>query len=324
MGIIPVVLTINRNYVLPARVAIYSMLLNASRKYEYCIYVLHADLDESDKAKVCGFRRLYDVKYRISFVRMEDDQCIDDLTKNHFSKEIFYKLKTADLFPMYDKALFVDADVLFLGDVAEAYNIELDGLYYAGPNSLYARDGFFARSRCGFSVEERRMLRDEICAGFMAMNLAMMRGDGMVEKMTSFYKENFWRLPNPEQETLTLKCWPKVGFFPLYFMVEPRYYKGLDMNRVNRKNPVFDEDNDVMLHRFNDALNHPIQMHYVGDLKPWINPFVRKGRLWLVYVAKSGSLFLLLKKYPLYLYNHLKTKKLRRFLRKVSSRLFPV
>lgn len=317
---IPVVLTINRNYVLPARVAIYSLLLNASKSYAYHIYVMHTDLDESDKAKVCGFCRLCDVKYQISFVQMEFDGTIKELTKEHFSKEIFYKLKTADVFPMYEKALFVDADVLFLGDISEAYNVKLDGLYYAGPNSLYERDAYLVRHHCDFSEEEMCVLKDEICAGFMAMNLAMMRNDGMVEKLISFYKENFWRLPNPEQETLTLQCWPKVGFFPLYFMVEPRYYSGLELDRVNERNPVFDEDNALMLCKFNEALRHPIQLHYVGHLKPWISPFVKKGGLWIWYMVKSKSLFLYVQNYPSYIYNHLKKKNLKRFYRKMVRR----
>lgn len=49
METIPIFFTFNRYYVLPAAVAFYSLLKNASKEYKYILYVLHKELGEKHK-----------------------------------------------------------------------------------------------------------------------------------------------------------------------------------------------------------------------------------------------------------------------------------
>ena len=56
------------------------------------------------------------------------------LRADFFTPSIFYRLFLADLFPQYDKAIYVDSDTVWNGDPAEMFAIALnDDLIGAAP-----------------------------------------------------------------------------------------------------------------------------------------------------------------------------------------------
>lgn len=133
---IPVVFYFDNNYVIPAAVAFYSLLDNANSDYFYKFYVLQSDISLENQKKlhdsISGFKNV-----SLDFVGMNNR--FDDLwnkleTKGHFSKETFYKMLVASLFPQYNKVITSDVDVVFLGDISNSYFAlnEEDTYYVAG------------------------------------------------------------------------------------------------------------------------------------------------------------------------------------------------
>ena len=128
---IPVFFTFDKNYVVAAEVAIYSMLKHASPAYEYKLYVLHTDIPESlqkEMVRLVG-------KFNNASLEFIDTSAFDDdenilRGKAHFSKEIYYKLIAAEIFPQYDRIICSDVDVVFTGDISESYFMHQDKFFY--------------------------------------------------------------------------------------------------------------------------------------------------------------------------------------------------
>ena len=66
---------------------------------------------------------------------------------NYTSPETYYRLFIPNLFPDYDKVLYLDSDIIVCEDLTELYNTDIDNLY-AGVVSVYK----YLRSK-GLKVE---------------------------------------------------------------------------------------------------------------------------------------------------------------------------
>ena len=318
---IPIFFTFDRNYVVPAAVAFHSLLRQADPHYEYRLYVLHTGLPESDRRRLA---RLVERSGRgtLEFVDVSafDTEEIRG-QKGHFSKEIYYKLLAADLFPQYDRILCSDVDVVFTGDIAPSYFLYPDEFfYYAGVGQVLESDRM-AQYGTDFTPAEQRILRKEVGAGYLLFNLKLMREDGVQHRLTEFYKANYSRLRLPEQDCLILCCYPYVRQLPLRFMVANSYY------RVSAEQAVFSDYGDALppgseerKALYADALARPVQLHFVGADKPWNSLRVPRSSVWWNELRACGYTLYYIVALPGILRQKLKRYSLRRFLNKTFSR----
>ncbi len=319
---IPVFFTFDKNYVVAAGVAIYSLLKHAAPTYEYKLYVLHTDIPakaQRELARLAG-------RFGNASLEFIDTSAFDDSehirqSKAHFSKEIYYKLIAAEIFPQYDRIICSDVDVVFTGDISESYFMHPDRFFYfAGIGQILESDRM--KNYAGkFTEEETEILKKEIAAGYLLMNLQAIRRDSMQKKLTDYYKANYHRLCLPEQDCIILCCWPHVEYLPIKFCVCNYYYN------VNPATAAFYRDNDRLpvVHEqaarlFAEALAHPVQLHYVGENKPWNSLSVAKHGLWLALLRESGYTGRLLRDLPRLMRQRLKRYSLKRFLSKIANR----
>lgn len=320
---IPVFFTFDRNYVVAAEVAIYSMLKYASPKYEYRLYVLHTDIPEHLQEEII---RLVG-KFRNASLEFIDTSSFDDdenilRSKAHFSKEIYYKLIAAEIFPQYDRIICTDVDVVFTGDISESYFMHQDKFFYfAGIGQILESDRI-KNYKDKFTTEEIEILKKEIAAGYLLMNLKTIREHSMQKKLTDYYKANYHKLCLPEQDCIILCCWPYIEYLPIKFCVCNHYYK------TNPDTTAFYQDNDGLpkapeeaRRLFKEALDNPVQLHYVGENKPWNSLSVIKHGVWLSLLRESGCTARFLKELPVFIQKRARKYSLKRFLSKVSSRL---
>ena len=292
MQTIPVFFTFDRYYVVAAEVAIHSLLKHASAQYEYRLYILHPNLTERQQ------RRLHTVVGRFPNATLEfintrqlETKYPGLQDKNHFSKDIFYKLTAAELFPQYDRIICTDVDVVFTGDISPSFFLYPDkDFYFAGVGQVTESrrmDSYVGR----FSPEEIQKLRHEIMAGYLLLNLKHIRAQGMQQRLTDFYLQNFHRLSLPEQDTITLCCWPALETLPMKYVVCNYYYEtDLQSLQFYPECQEFAGDRTQALQHFRDTLEHPVQVHYVGPRKPW-NSFtgVPRHALWFTYLKEAGA-----------------------------------
>ena len=111
--VIPVFFATDNNYVPFLAVSMTSMLENASSDYDYKIYVLTTNLDESLQE---GLRNTLEEKRNgktasIDFISLKDK--LDEFQdlfhlRDYYSKETYYRFFIPNLFPEYEKVLYLD------------------------------------------------------------------------------------------------------------------------------------------------------------------------------------------------------------------------
>ena len=135
---IPVFFTLDDNYIPFFAVALQSLIDNSSKENNYEIKVLYTNSGISNENQTKIKNKYEKDNFTIEFVdvysRLEEIQ--DKLyTRDYYSNATYYRLLIPELYPNYDKAIYLDSDMAILTDVATLYNIDLeDNLLAAVPD----------------------------------------------------------------------------------------------------------------------------------------------------------------------------------------------
>lgn len=126
--IIPIFFTIDDLYAPYLGVALLSLIENASPEYEYHIHVVYQQLSEENQQKL---KALEKEGFEISFAHMEKGlEHIQNRGENllrcdYFTLTIYLRLFLAEMFPQYDKGIYLDSDIVVPGDISALYRVEL-------------------------------------------------------------------------------------------------------------------------------------------------------------------------------------------------------
>lgn len=86
---IPIMHCFDNNYVIPAAVSFYSMLMNANTKFNYKLYVLHTDITTKNQSKLIELVNNFSYA-DLEFINMKNrfnDVWGNLQNKGHYSKE---------------------------------------------------------------------------------------------------------------------------------------------------------------------------------------------------------------------------------------------
>lgn len=323
MRVIPIFFTFDRYYVLAACVAFYTLLKHASKNYHYCLYVVHTGLSDRCKRRLEKIVRCFpnaELYFKdASGYQVDWDKCSN---KSHFSKEIYYKMTAAEMFPAYDRILFSDVDVIFTDDISSSYFLyPNDTFYFAGTRPIL-ENGNLPGYVQDFTPDEIKTINDyEISAGYMLINLKCMRNDHKQRDLMDFFSLNIHRLRLPEQDCIALCCTDGIRFMDYKYVVcNSQFYVNPETARFNTNNPLL-TDRKTAVETYRKMLREVVQLHYPGADKPWNSPFVFKYKEWLDACVHSGQLWYYLLMQPAFLLQRLKRYNLQRFVGKIYKKL---
>lgn len=178
---IPVFFAVDDSYCPFLAVALQSLTDNSSEENTYFIKVLNTDISAENKCRLARYERknidieFVDLNYYIKRVK-------DKLyTRDYYSKTTYFRLFIPNLYPQYDKILYLDSDIVILDDIAELYNLDMgDDLVAAAPDDVIQFNEVFqvyAEKVVGVA-DYRRYFN----AGVMLMNLHQLREFQFQEK----------------------------------------------------------------------------------------------------------------------------------------------
>ena len=255
---IPIFFSTDDVYIPYLDVALASLIANASRAYSYRIIVLNTGLDEES---VCRVKQREQEGFKIDFIDISDEvEKIKARLKNvyHFSVVTYYRLFIASLFPQYDKVIYLDCDLVVLGDVSALYRVEL------GDNILGAAPEQFVRNTKEFRTYAAEALGVDpdgyVNAGVLLMNLKAFRENRIEEKFVKLITEYDFDLLDPDQAYLNYLCNGKIYVLPNGWNKEP-----MPLACEGEKNIV----------------------HYALYKKPWQYDDVMDGQYFWQYAAPS-------------------------------------
>ena len=102
-------------------------------------------------------------------------------TRDYYSVTTYFRLFIPNLYPQYNKALYLDCDIVLLADVAELYNIDMgDNLVAAAPDDVIQKIEVF--QEYAEKVVGVADYRNYFNAGVLLMNLDELRKFDFQEK----------------------------------------------------------------------------------------------------------------------------------------------
>ena len=127
--IVPIFYACDDAFVKFTIISIRSMLENASPDRFYRFHILITDVSERSRRVAKELERenaeiiFEDVTSYLTAIEKKLP------LRDYYSKTTYYRLFIADMFPQYDKTIYIDSDTVVLGDISELYDTDLKDNY---------------------------------------------------------------------------------------------------------------------------------------------------------------------------------------------------
>lgn len=266
-----ITMTTDDNYIIPTKVAIYSMIKAGNVNNNYEIHILcTSDLTSS------GRKFLSELQKKFSNIDIIYNEVETSLLKNvsthaYIPVASYYRLFISR-FIDDDKCLFIDGDVIVLDDIAKLFLYDLDDNYIAA-----VKDCAVQNKKVGFENHEIRLgiksLDDYVNAGVMIFNLKKIRDDRLDSVFTDKIKDGYKFM---DQDILNKFCFGKIMHLPLRYNLFSEYYQ-----RV-----MVMDDPDYSKNEMIDAQENPAIIHYPWQYKPWNTRRLYANKLWWKYAQE--------------------------------------
>lgn len=209
---IPIFFACNDKYIPYLDVAIISLISNVSKDNNYEITVFETDVTKENQEKIEKhskdnvFVKFYDVKEILEPIKKQ----LPDVF--YYSLAAYFRLFIETTFPQYDKAIYLDCDVILLNDIAKLYDIDIgDNLIGAAYEQNTSRAPMFTdyvENIIGIPYYTY------FNSGVMIMNLKEIRKFKLKEKFLNMLTTYNFDSLAPDQEYLNVICHGRVKYLP--------------------------------------------------------------------------------------------------------------
>lgn len=263
--IVPIFFSVNDAYSPFLATAIASMKENASRRYAYRIHVLTDDISDGNRRRL---RSLSDEDFRIDFFPLSDRlralPGVERLQKHCFgafgSLTIYFRLFIPELFPQYDKAIYLDADLVVPGDISRLYREQL-GNRLVGAVADYSIQKIapFMRYIDQYVGVDHR---NYVNSGVLLLNCKRLREENLAGRFLDWVDKYGLETVAPDQDYLNALCWDGIHYL----------------------NPCW----NAMPSDGLPEMDAPQIVHYNLASKPWLNESAPLEELFWQNAALSG------------------------------------
>ncbi len=261
-GEIPIFFSCDDNYIPFLAVTLESLEKNANKNYHYAIKVLHSNTISTVNQQRISLE--YSVgNFNIEFVDISSyvEKISARLhTRDYYSKSTYYRLFIPNLYPQYSKALYLDSDIVVLGDISKLYNTELNDNYVGAITDEFVSS---VKELHGYVLNRVGVpkVSNYFNAGILVMNLSKLREINFEEMFIKLISCVTFTVAQ-DQDYLNVICNGHVTNIPLSW----------------DKMPVNDNMNvkDINI------------VHYNLNLKPWQEDNVPYEEVFWEYAKKSG------------------------------------
>lgn len=257
---IPLVFAVDDNYAPFLGVTLKSIIENSSKEFLYKIYVLNTGLTARNVKRISALAL---DNFEIKYIDVNNELCkIRDrlFIRDYYTNTTYYRFFIPELFPEYDKVLYLDSDIVVLDDIAKLYNTDIgDNLLGAVQEEVMANVEVF-----GNYVEEGLGIacKNYFNAGVALLNLKELRSFNILQKFLAMVDKYKFEVTQ-DQDYLNVLCQDRVT------MIE------LGWNKTPFKDVWFDERNIKLI-------------HYKLSFKPWLYDDVVYANYFWKYAEKTS------------------------------------
>ncbi len=224
--VVPVFLTINSSYAPYAAAAIHSLIQHSDKKRYYRIIILHDGLNLANRLRLRGlvtdncaiqFKKIT----RSLYLRAVVTYCSKRKGMGDFfsAAVYYYRFFIPLLFPLYEKAVYIDSDTILRGDIGKLFDMEMDDnvvMAMVDPKVTVIPE-FRDYVDKAVGVPHSEYVND----GVMLMDLKKMRKMKYLSTMVEMIKKYDADLVAPDQDYLNVILQGKIGHFGPEWNAEP-------------------------------------------------------------------------------------------------------
>ncbi|QOV18897.1 glycosyltransferase family 8 protein [Blautia liquoris] len=276
---IPIFFTIDDGYAPFLGVALSSMLKNASRDYHYEVFVIYQELSRQNREKLASCKT---GQSEIHFVRMKEklemiqDHISNRLRADYFTLTIYFRLFIPEMFPQFDKGIYLDSDIVVPGDISRLYQTQLgDHLLGAAVDPAVSEIPELERYvRLCVGVDPGKYFN----SGVLLMNLRELRKANLAGRFLRMLSRYHFDTIAPDQDYLNALCSGRVTYLSKEWDTMPSV--------SNKKKPETAIDNGEI----NYETGVPKLIHYNLFAKPWYYDGIQYEEYFWHYAPDSGFL----------------------------------
>jgi lipopolysaccharide biosynthesis glycosyltransferase len=279
---IPVALATDKNNVLPLSVTVASLLVNAAENTFYDVHIYTQNkLSGTIADALLSFESVYP-NSKINLHVIAAEAFLGAVFSQRFGIANFYRLLLPEFLPTLDKCIYLDTDIIVMGDLTDLYNLEMGGNYVAGVRIAgWVTDRSTARQR----AKEMGIPNVDhyINNGVMLMNLAEMRANNVPKQAVKLTRKKY---TGPCQDITNATCFGHIRLIPFKYNIIAKYWRSDE--QLFFKQPGMDAV--YTRQEYRDALLSPVAYHLIsknGKGKPWSAAGLELSELWWQYARLS-------------------------------------
>ena len=255
---VPIFFAVDDNYAPYLTVALASLKDNASDGYFYDINILVEKIRDKYKDVI---ESMQTENIKITFCDVTEKVralCSRLHLRDYYTRATYYRFFIPDMFPQYDKGLYLDCDIAITRDAAQMYNTSLgNNLVGAMSDEIITDIDVFGRySEVVLGIPRNKYFN----AGILVMNLKEMRKMRIEEVFASLLSIRTYSVAQ-DQDYLNVICYGKVRYLDILWNKTPMPYSDPDRT--------------------------PFIAHYKINFKPWKYDGVVYGDLFWKYAEKT-------------------------------------
>ena len=242
---IPVFYAISDDFTKYAAVSLNSLVKNAADDKDYTVYFLSQDLSAQHKQDL---QEIGSSNVHVKFFKINDEIVapIQNRTENYlradfFTMSIFYRLFIPDLFPQYDKAIYIDSDTIVNDDIGKLYDTELGNNLFAActDSSIQFVTKMVAYIKDVLVLDPKKYIN----SGMLVLNCKAFRDENFIDHFMRLLSKYHFDCIAPDQD----------------------YLNEIGDKRILHLDPKW----DAMPNDNTEPLTNPSLIHYNLFFKPW-------------------------------------------------------
>lgn len=242
---IPIFYSISDDFTKYAAVSLHSLVKKANPETDYTVYFLNQDLSDKHKNDLTN---LGSENVHVKFFHIDDElvKPIQNRKENFlradfFTMSIFYRLFIPELFPQYDKAIYIDSDTIVNDDIAKLYSTELSNNLFGActDSSIQYVDRMVKYIKNVLALDPKKYIN----SGMLVMNAKAFRDEHFINRFMDLLEKYHFDCIAPDQD----------------------YLNEIGEGRILHLDPRW----DAMPNENTEPLADPGLIHYNLFFKPW-------------------------------------------------------
>ena len=210
---VPVFFSADEKYAPYLAVAIASLIDHTNPACKYELHVVYHDMKKRTVRRIASLGDGHE-NIEVLMTEMKDtlsgisDRKETRLKGDYFTPTIYYRIFLPEMFKDCEKGIYLDSDIVVLGDVAELYKVDLSGNLIGACSDISANNNelFCDYFEQVVGVDSKKYIN----SGVLLMDFKKMREEEFVERFLYLLNTYDFDTVAPDQDYLNSMCYGRI------------------------------------------------------------------------------------------------------------------